>query len=130
MARYSPISLFTTGKFEKTAARLEKYKKLQILAILNRYGERGVLALAAATPVESGETAAAWYYTTVERDGQFWLDFHNSHVEDGVPIAIILQYGHGTRTGGYVLGRDYINPVVKPLFDEILSEVMKEVRSL
>jgi hypothetical protein len=121
------ISLSASGKFSKTSAYLNKLKQNRILTILNQYGPRGVEALKAATPVESGETAAGWYYTTGQQNGQYYLDFHNSHVEDGQVIAILIQYGHGTRTGGYVIGRDFINPVVQPLFDEIAKTVFEEV---
>lgn len=127
---YSPIVLTTSGKFSKTTAYLNRLKSFQVLAILNRYGPRGVQALKSVTPIESGETSESWYYTVTSRSGVYELNFCNSHVEDGVPIAILLQYGHGTRTGGYVVGRDYINPVVKPIFDQILSDVRKEVKSL
>lgn len=127
MGRYSPITFETQGNFSKTTARLNRLKQLQIVAILNRYGPRGVAALQAATPVETGETAAAWYYEVKVDDGIYYLTFHNRHVEDGVPIAIILQYGHGTRTGGYVVGRDYINPALGSIFESIKSDVWKEV---
>lgn len=123
----NPIVLSASGTFSKTSAYLHRLKSQQILAILSRYGPRGVAALQSATPVESGETANSWYWTVGQKDGQYWLDFHNSHVEDGLPIAIAIQYGHGTRTGGYVIGRDYINPVVLPIFEQIKKDVFKEV---
>lgn len=123
----APIQLSASGKFSKTTAWLTRLKQNQILTVLNRYGPRGVAALQSATPVESGETANSWYYTVGQQNGQYWLDFHNRHVENGVPIAILIQYGHGTRTGGYVIGRDYINPVVQPLFEQIKADVLKEV---
>lgn len=121
------ISLSASGNFRKTTAYLNGLKQNRILTILNQYGPRGVEALKAATPIESGETAAGWYYTIGQQNGQYYLDFHNSHVEDGQIIAILIQYGHGTRTGGYVIGRDFINPVVQPLFDEIAKTVFEEV---
>jgi hypothetical protein len=121
------ITLSASGRFNKTTAYLNRLKQNHILTVLNRYGPRGVEALRSATPVESGETANGWYYTVGQQNSQYYLDFHNRHVEDGVPIAILLQYGHGTRTGGYVIGRDYINPVIRPLFDQIAKDVFKEV---
>ena len=126
---YAPITI-TSGKFVKTTAFFEKLSRFKVLEILNRYGQMGVEALRSVTPTDSGVTAASWYYTTGQQNSQYYLDFHNSHVEDGVPIAIILQYGHGTRTGGYVAGRDYINPVIKPIFDRILEDVRREVKAL
>lgn len=87
----------------------------------------GVQALASATPAESGETAAAWSYEIVRRRGYFSIRWHNSHVEDGRPIAILLQYGHGTRQGGYVQGRDYIMPAMRPIFDQIDAEMRRVV---
>lgn len=126
----SPITLTASGKFEKTLAYFNKLKQNQVLTVLNRYGPQGVAALQSATPVESGETANSWYYTVGEKDGQYWLDFHNRHVEGGAIIAILIQYGHGTRTGGYVIGRDYINPVILPLFEKIKTDVFKEVTTI
>jgi hypothetical protein len=87
----------------------------------------GVNALASATPVESGETAAAWSYEIVHRQGYFSIRWHNSHVEGGRPIAILLQYGHGTRQGGYVQGQDYIMPAITPIFDQIDAEMRRVV---
>ncbi|WP_334465001.1 HK97 gp10 family phage protein [Acutalibacter sp. JLR.KK004] len=100
------------------------------LSALDRYGRRGVSALASATPVESGETAASWSYEIQNGDGTAAITFKNSHIVDGVPIAIILQYGHGTGTGGWVEGRDYINPAIQPIFDEIVEEAWREVAQL
>jgi len=124
------ISMSATGKFSKTTTLLNKLKQNHITNILSRYGPQGVAALAAATPVESGETANSWYYRVGQNNGWYYLEFHNKHVVDGVPIAILIQYGHGTRTGGYVIGRDYINPAIKPLFEQIKSDVLKEVSSV
>jgi len=102
-------------------------KTLELNAILNKYATLGQNALSNATPVESGETAASWYYTIVQRPGYYSIRWHNRHVEDGVPIAVILQYGHGTGTGGYVQGRDYIMPAIRPIFDQIVDEAWREV---
>lgn len=124
------ITLVTPGNFIKTATYFNKLRNLQTLSVLTKYGDRGVLALSGATPVDSGETAGAWFYTIESKSGVYSISFHNSHVEDGAPIAILLQYGHATRTGGYVIGRDYINPAIRPIFDAIKTEAWREVTSL
>jgi hypothetical protein len=87
----------------------------------------GVAALSNATPVETGETANAWYYKIVRRKGYYSIRWYNSHIEDGMPIAVLLQYGHGTGTGGYVQGRDYINPAIRPIFDQMINDFWREV---
>ncbi len=122
------IKLEQHGDFSKLSRYLEKAKHALRLGILDKYGRRGVEALSSATPVESGLTASSWYYE-VKTDGyRSWtLSFWNSNVNDGVPIAIILQYGHGTRNGGWVEGRDYINPAIQPIFDELVDDAWKEV---
>jgi hypothetical protein len=98
-----------------------------IYATLSKFGDVGVAALAAATPTESGVTAAAWYYEIVQRKGYYSIRWRNSHLVDGRPIAILLQYGHGTRQGGYVEGRDYIMPAIRPVFDQIDAELRRVV---
>lgn len=97
---------------------------------LDRYGRAGVAALSSATPVESGVTANSWYYKIENRNGSIKIGFYNSNIQNGVPIAIILQYGHGTRNGGWVQGRDYINPSIQPIFDEIVNSAWKGVTRL
>ena len=121
------ISFTQRGDFSKLNRYLERAKEVARLGILNKYGREGVAALSAATPVESGETAKSWYYKIERRKGSTAIVFYNSNVQNGVPIAIILQYGHGTGTGGWVEGRDYINPAIQPIFDRILAEVWREV---
>jgi hypothetical protein len=106
---------------------LERVKRLRLEGILAKYGQMGVDALAAGTPVESGLTAQSWYFEVEARGGYSRITWYNRNVNDGVPIAIILQYGHGTGTGGYVRGQDYINPAIKPAFDRIEAEVWREV---
>ena len=96
---------------------------------LDRFGRQGVAALSAATPVDSGETAASWYYEITRTKSSWTITFNNSHMVGGVPLAILLQYGHGTGTGGYVQGRDYINPAIQPVFDRIADEAWKAVTS-
>jgi hypothetical protein len=101
--------------------------KFEIMHVLKKYGEEGVKALRDATPKDSGETADSWGYE-ITKDGRgYVITWTNSKKNKGVPIAIILQYGHGTGTGGYVEGRDYINPATRPIFDAIAEEAWKEV---
>ena len=118
------------GDFSKLTSFLEKAKNAVRLGDLDKYGRKGVAALASATPVETGLTADSWYYEIEHKEGSARISFHNSNIQNGVPIAIILQYGHGTRNGGWVEGRDYINPAVQPLFDEIANSAWKEVTKL
>lgn len=121
------IRLRHKGDFSKLTRYFEKVKEVVRLGDLDKYGREGVAALASATPMDTGETASSWYYQIEHNNGSAKIAFHNSHIHDGVPIAIILQYGHGTGTGGWVQGRDYINPVIQPLFDKIADEAWKEV---
>ena len=97
---------------------------------LDKYGRQGVQALAAATPIDTGLTASSWYYKITMKGDSATISFHNSNIQNGVPIAIILQYGHGTGNGGWVEGRDYINPAIQPIFDEIVRNAWKEVTKL
>ena len=115
------------SSFSKLTRYLEGLKETVKLGDLDRYGREGVSALASATPVDSGETANSWYYEIKYDKGSATITFNNSHINKGVPIAIILQYGHGTGTGGWVEGRDYINPAIQPIFDKIVDEAWKEV---
>ena len=121
------ITITEKGDFSNTERWLSKLKRSEMFAVLGKYGSLGVNALSNATPVESGQTAASWFYTIQQRPGYYSIRWHNSHVEDGIPIAVILQYGHGTGTGGYVQGRDYIMPAIRPIFDQIVDEAMREV---
>ena len=124
------ISFRHKGDFSKTSRFLKGAKSLKISNILNKYGREGVSALASATPVDSGQTANSWYYEVESGTGSSIIRFNNSHINKGVPIAIILQYGHGTGTGGWVEGRDYINPAIRPVFDRIVNEAWREVTKL
>jgi hypothetical protein len=119
----------TSGSFDKTEAFLKKMASNEIYASLSRYGQLGVNALAAATPKDSGETANSWYYEIVQDRSSWSIIWGNDNVVDGRPIAVLLQYGHGTGTGGYVEGRDYINPALQPIFDQIAAEAWKAVTS-
>lgn len=118
------------GDFSKLNRFLERAKEAIKIGDLDKYGREGVAALASATPVESGLTAASWDYKIVRGKGSVSIQFYNSNIQNGVPIAIILQYGHGTGTGGWVEGRDYINPAARPLFDKIADNAWKEVTRL
>lgn len=118
------------GDFSKLTRYLEKAKEVVKLGDLDRYGRAGVAALASATPVDSGVTANSWYYKITDKNGSAMISFHNSNIQNGVPIAIILQYGHGTRNGGWVEGRDYINPAIRPVFEKIANDAWEEVTKL
>lgn len=124
------ISFRQKGDFSKLTRFLERAKEAVKLGDLDKYGREGVAALASATPVDSGLTANSWYYEIENKNGSAIISFHNSNIQNGVPIAIILQYGHGTGTGGWVQGRDYINPSIQPIFDRIAENAWKEVTKL
>ncbi len=124
------ISFRQKGNFSKLTSFLEKAKEAAHIGILNKYGREGVAALSSATPVDSGVTASSWNYKVEQRKGAVSISFSNSNIQNGVPIAIILQYGHGTRNGGWVEGRDYINPAIQPIFDKIANEAWREVTKL
>ena len=121
------ISFRQKGDFSKLSKFLEKAKNAVKIGDLDKYGREGVAALASATPVDSGLTANSWYYKIKRSNGSVSIEFCNSNVQNGVPIAVILQYGHGTGTGGWVEGRDYINPAIQPIFDKIAQNAWKEV---
>jgi hypothetical protein len=123
------ISFTHKGDFQKTDRFLHKIVEAHYKHKLRSYGEKGVEALKAATPADSGKTAESWSYEIVEGNGALSIFWKNSNVNQGVNIALILQYGHGTGTGGYVQGRDYINPAIQPIFDEMAREVWREVVS-
>ena len=124
------ISFRQKGDFSKLTRFLEKAKEAVRLGDLDKYGREGVAALASATPVDSGQTSNSWYYEIVNRKGSATITFYNSNIQNGVPIAILLQYGHGTRNGGWVQGRDYMNPAIQPVFDKIADSAWKEVTKL
>lgn len=124
------ISFRQKGDFSKLTRYLERAKEVVKLGDLDKYGREGVVALASATPVDSGKTASSWRYEIKNTNGSVTISFYNSNIQNGVPIAIILQYGHGTRNGGWVQGRDYINPAIQPIFDKIANEAWREVTKL
>lgn len=121
------ISVTSSSSSDNVLGYLRRAAKETTIGNLDAYGERGVQALRAATPKESDETANAWEYRVVRQSGKIQIEWYNTHVEDGANIAILIQYGHGTGTGGWVEGRDYINPAMKPVFDQIAKDILKEV---
>ena len=121
------ISFRQKGDFSNLTNFLERAKNAIHIGDLDKYGKAGVAALSSATPVDTGLTASSWTYEIEIKNGSVIIVFKNSNIQNGVPIAIILQYGHGTRNGGWVEGRDYINPAIQPIFDEIANNAWKEV---
>lgn len=121
------ISFRHKGDFSKTLGFLERAKEAVKIGDLDKYGREGVAALSSATPVNTGLTASSWYYEIERKGDSVSINFNNSNIQNGVPIAVILQYGHGTGTGGWVQGRDYINPSIQPIFDSIVERAWKEV---
>ncbi len=124
------ITFRQKGDFSKLTKFLERAKEVVKLGDLDKYGREGVAALASATPIDSGKTASSWSYEIKHKNGSVSISFYNSNIQNGVPIAIILQYGHGTRNGGWVQGRDYINPAIQPIFDKIANDAWREVTKL
>lgn len=124
------IKITQKGNFKRATSYLEKLKGAIQLSRFDKYGQAGVNALSSATPIDSGETASSWYYKIERTKNTISIAFYNSNVNKGVSIAIILQYGHGTGTGGWVEGRDYINPAIQPIFDKMAEEAWKEVTNV
>jgi hypothetical protein len=123
------LSITSSGSFDKTKAFLASIARVNPMRVMESCGQEGVIALEAATPVRTGLTASSWYYKVSDRNGIYTISWFNSDVENGFPVAIMLQYGYGTGTGGYVQGQDYINPALKPIFDKIADRVWKAVTS-
>lgn len=121
------IKITSKGDFKKADTFLEKMLELGGLGILDRYGREGVNALASATPRDTGKTAASWDYMIEREPGSTSITWTNSNINDGVNIAVIIQYGHGTGTGGYIQGIDYINPAIRPVFEHIADSIWEEV---
>lgn len=121
------ISIKASGSTKKLDTFLGFLSRGEMFNSLEHYGSLGVSALASATPVDSGLTQASWTYVIIRQRGRLSIEWHNTNVHNGIPIAIILQYGHGTGTGGWVAGRDYINPSIRPIFDQIANEVWEKV---
>ena len=124
------ITFRLKGDFSKASRYLERLKEAAKLGVLDKYGREGVAALASATPTETGLTASSWTYEIERKGSSVSIVYKNSNINKGVPIAVILQYGHGTGTGGWVQGRDYINPAIQPVFDRIADEAWKEVTKI
>lgn len=121
------ISFKEKGDFSKLNSFLERAKETVKLGDLDRYGRQGVEALRSATPKDTGLTAESWHYKIIRKKESVSISFYNSNIQNRIPIAIILQYGHGTKNGGWVEGRDYINPAIQPIFDQIAKNAWKEV---
>jgi len=121
------LSVRTTGDLKNLIGFLRASKAERIRSVLDKYAHQGLVALQNATPIDTGLTAESWYYEIVQREGYASLRYHNSHVDHGRPIAILLQYGHATRNGGWVEGRDYINPAIQPVFDKMADDLWREV---
>lgn len=119
-----------SGSFNRTNNFLDKASNTKRLQLLHKYGKRGVVALSSATPVSSGLTAKSWSYEIRSFKNSYTLTWVNSNVNNGIQIAILIQYGHGTRNGGYVHGRDYVNPAIRPIFDKLSVDLWKEVTSI
>ena len=124
------ITFSSKGDFSKADRYFKRLLEAARIGVLDKYGAEGVRALAANTPTESGKTAASWDYEIERGANQVRIIFTNSNMSKGFPIAIMLQYGHGTGTGGWVEGRDYINPAIQPVFDRLAADAWKEVASL
>jgi hypothetical protein len=124
------IRFTSKGDFKRTQKFLNAMTGNHIEHVLNQYGQKGVEALREATPKDTGRTADSWYYTLEISNGRYAIVWANSNINKYVNIAVIIQYGHGTRNGGWVEGRDYINPAMQPLFDELANKLWKEVTSV
>lgn len=118
------------GNFNKTSKLLTGALKINVLNILHKYAKRGVVALGTATPKDTGLTANLWDYSIKLKPNGYSITWTNSNTVNGIPIVILLQYGHGTGTGGYVEGRDFINPAIKPVMDKIADDIFEEVKKL
>jgi hypothetical protein len=124
------ISFKHKGNFKKTDKLLTGALKINVLNILHKYAKQGIIALSTATPKDTGITANSWDYIIKLKDHGYSISWTNSNTVNGIPIVILLQYGHGTGTGGYVEGRDFINPAIKPVMDKIADDIFEEVRKL
>ena len=122
------ITIKHRGSFKNTEKLFNNVTHMNVEKLLRPYGEKGVRALASATPEDTGNTAGSWYYDIRKNKASYSLQFMNSNVNKGIPIAILIQYGHATRNGGFVQGRDYINPALQPIFDEMANDIWREVR--
>ena len=124
------ITFRQKGDFSKLTKYFQRLKEVVKLGDLDKYGREGVAALSSATPKDTGLTADSWYYKIENKNGSAKITFNNSNIQNGVPIARMLQYGHGTRNGGFVEGIDYINPAIRPIFEKIANDAWREVTKL
>lgn len=124
------IKIVSKGSFDNARAYLERLKMLKFDNILDSYGQKGVDALRDATPRETSELANSWSYTITRGDGLAKIEWHNSDLEGGYNVALLVQYGHGTNHGGYVPPHDYINPAMDPIFEELSRQIGEEVKRL
>lgn len=123
------IGITTSGNSKATTDYLRKLRSGNLYAELATYGKKGVDALAAATPVESGLTAQSWAYRIIEKGRHVGIEWYNTNTVSGIPVVILIEYGHATGTGGYVSGRKFINPAIQPIFDELSNAVWKKVKA-
>lgn len=123
------ITVDASGSFKNTESFLRTMTKFNIFPILHHQAARGVTALSIASPIDTGRLATSWDYEITQKSGFYTISWLNYDRENGFPVAIMLQYGHGTKGGGYIQGRDYINPAIRPIFDDIANEVWKVVTS-
>lgn len=121
------ITIESQGEWKLTRNWFDRMTKLDLALVMNQFGKEGVSALAAATPSRSGLTSKSWNYEVTQKGNNWKITWTNSNVNKGANIAVLIQYGHGTRNGGYVVGRDYINPAIRPVFDKIAKKAWKEV---
>ena len=121
------ITIESQGEWKLTRNWFDRMTKLDLALIMNQFGKEGVSALASATPSKSGVTSKSWNYEVTRKGNNWKITWTNSNVNKGANIAVLIQYGHGTRNGGYVVGRDYINPAIRPVFDKIAQKAWKEV---
>lgn len=124
------ISMSSKGDWDKTEKLLKKSLGKDYISIMHKYGQYGVQALAANSPILTGRLASSWRYEIEQKDGSISLVFHNDDIEGGANVAILVQYGHASRNGTYVAGTDYINPSLKPIFDDLAEKCWKEVTSV
>ena len=121
------IRVESSGSFDNTVKFLKFLQSGRMFNVLDRYGRMGVDELRANTPKESGETANSWGYRVINQNGIHGIEWYNTHVNDGVNVAVLIQYGHGTGTGGYVEGIDYINPALRPVFQAMADDIWRQV---
>lgn len=125
------MSIEVKGNFDKTKAFFDNYltERANYIWLLKKYGEEGVRALSAATPKDTGETSSSWYYEIEQKKDRYIIYWKNSHMagKSNIPLALLIQYGHGTRNGGYVEGIDYINPALKGVFEDIANNLWRDL---